>query len=173
MEFDQALNKRRSTRAFQKKEIEEEKLKSILEAVNRAPSAGNLQAYEIVLVRDEKTKENIAQAALSQDFLSKAPVLLIFFAHPKKSATKYGERGEKIYSLQDATIAAAYAQLAAVNQGLACAWVGAFDNEELKNILMTPSDLEPIAVIPIGYAAERPKVSGRRDLNDIVHQERF
>jgi nitroreductase len=173
MNFEEVVNTRRSIRAFKSNKVKEEKIYKILEAANKAPSAGNLQAFEIVLIIDKKTKEQIVKVALNQDFIAEAPIVLVFFANPKRSSAKYGERGEKLYCIQDATIAAAYSQLAAVNEGLSCAWVGAFDDERLKEILQAPSDLIPMAIIPIGYPTEKPDTHKRRSLDDIVHREKY
>ncbi|MEM3030906.1 MAG: nitroreductase family protein [Candidatus Micrarchaeia archaeon] len=173
MDFFEALKRRRSTRAFLPKPVEESKLQRILEAANSAPSAGDLQAYEIVVVKEGERKRALAAAALDQDFIAQAPVVLVFLANPPRSSRKYGDRGASLYSLQDATIAASYAWLAAVAQGLACAWVGAFYEDATRRILGAPKDLTPIAIIPVGYAGEEPEKTPRRPLKDLVHLEKI
>lgn len=127
-----------------------------------------LQAYEIFLVQDEKKKRELALASFAQSFVAEAPVVLVFCANPERSGRKYGKRGRSLYSIQDATIAAAYAQLAAVDLGLASCWVGAFDDGEVLRILGNPEGLIPIALIPIGYPAEEPKPTPRRKLDELV-----
>ena len=105
MEFFKVIDKRRSIRAFQEKPVEEDKVKVILEAANSAPSAGDLQAVEIYIVRSEEKLRELAQAALDQYFIAVAPVALVFCANPARSLMKYGMRGAELYCLQDATIA--------------------------------------------------------------------
>lgn len=173
MEFFDVIENRRSVRSFQKKEVEEEKINKILDTANRAPSAGDLQAYEIVLIKDLKTKRMLCQAALGQGAIEQANVVLVFFANPKKSEIKYGRRGATLYSIQDATIACAHAQLAVHALGLVCVWIGAFDDNKVKKILHAPEDLKPIAILSIGYAAEKPYPTPRRAISDLVHKERF
>ncbi|MGB9606305.1 MAG: nitroreductase family protein, partial [Bryobacteraceae bacterium] len=90
MEFFELIRQRRSVRAYKQAPVEPEKLEKILTAANLAPSAGNLQAYEIYLVRDGKVRQALARAALDQWFISEAPVALVFCAHPERSAMKYG-----------------------------------------------------------------------------------
>jgi len=170
MDFFELVVQRHSIRAYRPTPIEEEKLIRILETANRAPSAGNLQAYEIVVVRSQETKRALAAAALNQTFLAQAPVVLVFFANKSRSAAKYGRRGSELYALQDATIACAYAQLAATALGLATVWVGAFDDESVSQILHAPSDWRPAAILPIGYPAERPEPTPRRPLSSLVHE---
>lgn len=173
MEFFDLVRARRSIRSFQKKKVEEEKLNKILEAVNQAPSAGDLQAYEIVVIKSESQKEKLFQAAREQEAILEAGVVLVFCANPARSAEKYGERGEDLYSLQDATIAASYAQLAASNLGLGSVWVGGFDEGEVRKACRASEDLRPVAIIPIGYPAEKPEKTPRRNLKDLVHYETF
>lgn len=168
MEFFNVVKKRRSTRAYVNKPIEEDNIKWILEAANSAPSAGNQQSYEIFLVKDEGKKRALVEASFGQDFVAEASVVLVFCANPERSG-KYGSRGRDLYSIQDATIAAAYSQLAATALGLASVWVGSFDEGEVLKVLENPKGLMPIAIIPIGYSAEEPEATPRRKLDDIVH----
>ena len=169
MEFEELIKVRRSIRAFQPVPVEDEKLRKILIAANLAPSAGNLQAYEIYVVRDQKIKARLAKAAFDQEFISEAPIVLVFCANPLRSSIRYGRRGEELYSVQDATIATTFAMLMATNLGLGNVWVGAFDDDEVRRILKLPEFLRPIAILPIGYPAERPEFVGRRSLEDLVH----
>ena len=167
--FD-TIDKRKSIRSFKATKVEQGKLDQILEAANRAPSAGNLQAYEIYRICDSKLQEEIARAALGQDFITEAPLTLVFCANPERARHKYGQRGESLYSLQDATISCCYAQLAAAAQGLGTVWVGAFDEEAVWRLLGSPSGLRPVAILPIGYDAEKHALTERRSLSDRVHE---
>jgi nitroreductase len=168
MNFFDLIDARRSIRMFQPKPVEPEKLKPILEAANRAPSAGNLQAYIILVVRNPETKRALAHAALGQDFVAQAPVVLAFCARKDMSAIKYKRRGEQLYSLQDATIACCYAQLAATELGLGTVWVGAFDDDSVHRILKAEAGWQPVALLPIGYPAESPRPTRRLPLNELV-----
>lgn len=170
MDFFEAVKKRRAIRAFEKKEVEGEKLQQILETAIVAPSAGNLQAFEIFLVKDSNQKQALARAALEQEFVATAPVVLVFCANPERSAKKYGARGKELYAIQDATIAASYAQLAVAALELGSCWVGAFSPEEVLSVLGNPQGLKPIAIIPIGYPAEKPWPRPKRRLKEISHQ---
>lgn len=169
MDFTDVVNLRCSIRAYADKPIEEEVLQKILEVANRAPSAGNLQAYEIYVVSDRALKIALAKAAYNQDFVSSAPVVLVFCANPRRSEWRYGQRGARLYCVQDATIACTCAMLAATDLGLGSVWVGAFDDEIVHNLLGAEKDLIPVAILPIGYPAEEPTHRPRRELRDIVH----
>jgi nitroreductase len=168
MDYFEAVKARHSIRAFQKKPVEEEKIRRIIEVLNLAPSAGNLQAYEIVVVKDPVLKDKLAKAALEEDFVSEAPVCFVFLAYPERSSKKYGRRGAELYCLQDATIAATYTMLAATALGLSSVWVGAFDEEAAARAVGAQKDKRAIIILPIGYAAETPEVTPRRPISDTV-----
>ncbi len=169
-DFFQVVEERRSMRAFAPTPVEAEKLKRILEVVNRAPSAGNLQGYEIFVVRKAEQKQALVKAAYDQQFIAEAPLVLIFCANPARSAVRYRERGENLYSVQDATIACTYAMLAATALGLSSVWVGAFDEQAVRRAADIPADLTPVAMLPVGYASELPPATPRRSLDEIVHE---
>jgi nitroreductase len=172
MEFFDVVDKRKSIRSFKRREIEDEKIQKILETANSAPSAGNLQSYDIVLVRDEKTKSLLVSAAYGQSFIKEAPIVFVICANEERSE-HYGERGRELYCINDASIAAAYIELSATALDLGSVWVGAFDEDEVREIISAPDYVKPIAIIPIGYTNEKPKRHGRRKLSDLVHKERF
>jgi len=111
MELFEVMGKRCSVRKYLVKPVEEQKLKKILEAVNEAPSAGNLQAYKIYVVRENMTKKRLSEAAVGQSFIKEAPIILVFCALPEESARRYGVRGTNLYAIQDATIAVSYTHL--------------------------------------------------------------
>jgi nitroreductase len=172
MDFAELIQMRQSIRAFQTRPVEEGQLQAILEAANAAPSAGNLQAYEIYLVRGQKQRDVLARAAWMQEFIAQAPVALVFCTHSALAEGKYGKRGIQLYSLQDATIACTYAMLTAANFGLASVWVGAFNDEAVKKVIDAPAGIYPVAILPIGYAAESPEKTPRRKLDSLVHEVR-
>jgi len=171
MQFFELIEARHSVRSFQEKKVEETKLQQILRAANLAPSAGNLQAFKIVVVKSEAKRRQLAAAALGQQFVSQAQLALVFVADLKRSAGRYSNRGRELYALQDATIACAYAQLAAQELGLSSVWVGAFDAKAVADAINAGKDMLPVAILPIGYAAEKPYVTGRRKESEIAVEE--
>jgi len=168
LEYFEVITHRRSVRAYSPKPVEEEKLKKIFQAANMAPSAGNLQAYQVHVFRTEDKKKALAKAALDQTFLVEAPVCLVFSADPTRSASKYGNRGTELYSVQDATIAGTFAMLAAVDLGLSTVWVGAFDEQKVREVVGVES-LRPVAMFAVGYPAEVPETTPRRTIEEIFH----
>jgi nitroreductase len=170
MDFFEIIAARHSTRAFTEQPVEEEKTQKILEAANRAPSAGDLQGYEIYRVSKAEHKSALVQAAWAQEFIAEAPLVLVFCANPARSAVWYKERGERLYSLQDATIACTFAMLAASALGLSSVWVGAFEEVAVRVAIGIPQELTPVAILPIGYAGKKPRITPRRELEELVHE---
>jgi len=148
--------------------VEKEKLHAILEMACAAPSAGDLQAYRIFAVTDDAQRRALQKAAEGQSFISEAPVCLVFCADGSRSKERFGERGEELYALQDATIAASYAQLATVAGGLGSTWVGYFDEAAIRKELGLEEGLRPVALLSIGYPAEFPEPSPRRPMDEVV-----
>lgn len=170
MELLEVFRTRQSIRAYSATPVEPERLTAILEAVNRAPSAGNLQPYEIYVVRSQDQRTKLTQICGDQKFIGQAPVALVFCADPQRSAQEYGARGAQLFAIQDATIACTFAMLAATDLGLTSIWVGAFDEETLRAFVGAPAGLVPVAVLSIGYPAESPEFTTRRRLEDFVHE---
>jgi nitroreductase len=168
MEFAEVLKRRHSVRSYKSETIEEDKLKQIFEAANLAPSAGNLQAYKVYVVQDQSRRKALAQAAFDQQFITEAPVCLVFCADQERSAARYGKRGSDLYSVQDATIAGAFAMLAAADLGLATVWVGDFDEDKVRRIVNAKS-ARPVAMFAVGYGAEEPKPTPRKAIEEIFH----
>jgi len=169
MEFSHLVEKRRSIRHYSPEPVDPGALDRILKAVSRAPSAGNLQAYRMVVVRSAAKRRALATAAEGQEFLAEAPLDLVFFADPNRSAGRYGERGVTLYSVQDATIAATFAVLAATDEGLATVWVGAFDEGAVR-ALCGETQARPVAIVAVGHGAETPEETPRRALAEMVRQ---
>jgi len=169
MELSEAIKKRHCIRKFRPDEVEQEKVDEILEAAKEAPSAGNLQARDFIIVRNPETRRELANAA-SQNFISEAPLVIVVCANPSKSGAKYGLRGEELYCIQDATISAQNILLMVFSLGLGACWVGAFDENSVRDILGIPAGIRPIAIIPVGYPAEEPITPPKRI---DAHEERW
>jgi len=168
-DFFETVRHRHSVRSYQSDlPVEKEKLNAIIETACSAPSAGDLQAYKIVVVSNSEKRLALSAAAQDQSFISEAPICLVFCAEPDRSAQKYGDRGRDLYAIQDTTIAAAYAQLAVVAAGMASTWVGYFDETRVKEIIELEEGLNPIAMLALGYPAELPEPTTRRRLDEIV-----
>jgi nitroreductase len=167
MDFQHVLQQRRSVRAYEKRVPTKEQLEEIFTAVMQAPSAAGLQAYRIHVVVEEGMKQGLGVAAQGQAFVAQAPVVLVFCADTSR-AVGHGTLRETHYSLQDALVAVAYAQLAVVEQYLSSCWVGAFDPARVKALLGLPENEIPVALMPVGYPATSLPEPQRRSMDDLV-----
>lgn len=171
MDFEEVVKNRHSIKVYQKKDVSDEIINKIIKLSNLSPSAGNLQARSVIVVKNEKVKRKIAIDAADQDWMLSAPVFLVILANLEESAIRYGNRGRELYALQDATIFTSYLQLIATSLGLATRWVGAFDEKKVTEILNITNDKRPIAIIPLGYPSEEPKIKPRKNLGKLILKE--
>jgi len=173
MELFEALNKRRSIRKYRSDPIPKEKLSRILEAAIQAPSAGNLQPWRFIILRDTQRKMAIAEAALGQLMIADAPVVIVVCTDQRRSERYYGERGVNLFCIQDTAAAVQNLMLAAFALELGTCWVGSFDERKVSSILHAPDGMRPVAIIPLGYPAEHPTPTSRRPLSEVVQEESF
>jgi len=169
----EAIKSRRSVRAFTQEPVSEEAVEKLLDAARWAPSAGNIQPWEFVVVRDPAVKRGLSEAALNQTFIEEAPVVIVVCANVQRSGQGYGSRGVNLYSLQDTAAATQNILLAAQAIGLGTCWVGSFHEEEVRTVLNVPTGVRPVAIIPVGHPAVKPRARSRRPLSEIVHREAF
>ncbi|MGC9516537.1 MAG: nitroreductase family protein [Methanomicrobiales archaeon] len=173
MDFNEVIEGRRSIRKFKDKPVENELVEKIILSGIWAPSAGNIQSWEVIIVKNEDNKSKISNAAYMRDFISKAPIILVICANMERSAEVYGERGYDLYSIQDAAAASQNMLLTAHDLSLAGCWIGSFDENAVKNILNIPNGVRPVALIPLGYPDEKPYPPTRRSLDEVTHEETY
>src|SRR5258706_14033822 len=106
MEFSQVLQSRQSVRAFRPDPVSEDTLQRIFSSLIWAPSAGNLQSYEILVRREPVLKGSNGEATTAcYDPVSQLPLSLVFLAKAFRSGLKYKYRGISLFCIQDATVA--------------------------------------------------------------------
>jgi nitroreductase len=150
MDLDMVIDKRHSVRSYTSMAPSDRDIEKLVVAAQKAPSAGNLKARKVFVLKGESQKKRLMEAALHQTFISEAPFLLLFCAD-HKAIRSYGDRGRELYSVQDATIAATFAMLKATDLGLGTCWIGAFDEAKVSEAAGLPSYLRPVAILTVGY----------------------
>lgn len=173
MEVLEAIKGRRSIRSYVTSEVEPGTLRTILEAAIWAPSAGNLQPWEFVVVDDRGIMKQLARASLSQMWMAEASAIIAVCADTDRTGAIYGERGRRLYAIQDSAAATQNILLASYSLGLGTCWVGAFYEEEVRRILKLPTNVRPLALITVGQAGEAPSPPSRRSLREVVHHNAF
>lgn len=169
MQVQEAIRLRRSVRRYLDRPIEDEKLMQVLEAARLAPSARNLQNWKFIVVKDEKTRAKLAEYARNQDFIAKAPIVIAACG----TDTDYKMTcGQFAYTINVA-IAIDHMTLAALELGLSTCWIGAFYEDNVKDLLGVPKDVSVVALLPLGYAAEEPMTTPRKPIDEIVSYEKY
>ena len=128
-----------------------------------APCAGGVFSVRMILVDDKEKRRKLAEACLEQDFMAVAPFHIVVCSDKKQTEKLYGKFTET-YVKQQAGAAIENMFLKTVSMGLSTCWVGAFDEKAIKRILEIPEEMSVEAVLPIGYAAEKPSQRFKQEL---------
>ena len=170
--LDSLLARRRMVRKFRADAVPDAVVQRLLATATRAPSAGNLQPWAFVVVREPATRARLSHATHGQSFVAEAPLAIVACADPSRCRPRYGTRAER-YALVDTAFASLLLLLAVVEEGLGACFVGAFHDHEVREALGVPPDVQPLAIIPVGRPAESPRRLRRRPVRDVVHRERW
>jgi nitroreductase len=185
LSFFKTVEKRRSVRSFSKKPVEKSKIQKILRTAWMSPSAMGMQNFKIFVVEEQRKKEKLVKATYDQEYVNSNLVLI--FCTDSKRIKFMGNRGKQLLSVQDATIAASYSQLAATALGLSSVWVGHFASysqlaatalglssvwvghfKEKAVAEIIKTKLRPVVILPIGYANEKPKAKKYQKMKDLI-----
>jgi FMN reductase [NAD(P)H] len=164
--FNVMLN-RRSQRKFENRDVEEWKLEMIFAAADTAPTAGGFQGFEIYHIKNQEIKNKLVEAANNQPYVN-APVVLVFCMNPKRIKLNFPPETIRKFSQQDATLAAAYSQLAAHALGLSSIWIGMLDENKIREVITT--ELSPSSILCAGYPVKMLVPKPKRNLKDLIHE---
>jgi len=162
MDVFELINKRRSVRGYQDREIPDADLDKILEAARMAPSGFNAQSYRIIIVKNREAKIKLGELA-RQPYIAKAPVIL---------AAVNLDLEDK-YSPLDVAIMLDHVMLSACALGIGTVFVGVYHNDEIRKFLGAPEDSEVVALMPLGYPADKEIPKKRKSLDELVSHEKF
>ena len=171
MNFDDVIKKRRSIRSYKSDPVPKGALDLIFEAVQLSPSACNLQPYQLIVISEEKIKDQIAVAAKGQEFIAQAPLVVVGCANPQDAFPSMG--GFTSSWMIDLAIAFEHLVLAAASQGLGTCWIGSFNEEMVKTILDIPDPWRVLAITPLGFPQDVPAEREKRKINDLISWNRF
>jgi hypothetical protein len=174
MEFNQVVRKRKMVRQYQQgKSIPDSIVSTLIENAHRAPSAGHTQVQEFIIVRDPLIRARLAQAALQQQQVNDAPLLIVVCSNTSRSIGRYGKRGKDFYSIIDGAFASMLILLTSVNEGIGACFVGAFEDNKVSGILGLPEYVKPVGIIALGYPDEGPERFQRIDISKLVYYESY
>ncbi len=171
MDIYEAIKERTSVRAYSPDEVEDSKIARILDAARLAPSGKNGQPWTFILVRNGETRKRLVPACKNQSFIAEAPLVIVACGHEERAYQKMG--GYWNSTPVDIGIAFEHLMLAAASEGLGTCWIGAFIEEEVREILGIPDDVKVVAITPVGYPAAEKTHRPRKSLEEIVMHERW
>ena len=159
MSFLDLILSRRSIRRYEDKDVPEEALKQILEAGRQAPSAANRQPVRFVVVNDHGLLKDLCDTLFSR-FVKYAPLAIVGCANVKSLLT-----GK--WAVVDAAIAMQNMVIAAWALGIGSCWIGACNEEKVKELLKIPDKWKVVALVTLGYPAEQPKPRKKKSSGDL------
>jgi nitroreductase len=180
MEFAEVIKSRTSIRSYSERQVEDEKITYIFDCARLAPSWANKQCWRFIVVRDKEDITAISKTSLINRWLKTAPVIIIVCGDPAES----GSRNDIKYYTVDVSIAMEHLVLAATDVGLGTCWIGAFDEQKIKELLEIPKRIRVVALTPLGYPASKKgfietivkfitRGRKRKSLDEIIHYERW
>lgn len=152
LDLDSIFNKRHSVRSYTNFLPPDKDIEKVLKAAELAPSAGDLKARKLLFIKAASKRRELSEAAFGQDFVAQAPFVLVFCAD-LEAISPYGDRGRDLYCVQDATIAATFSMLKATELGLGTCWIGAFEEEKVREACGLKVTLRPVVMLTLGYEA--------------------
>lgn len=179
MEILSLIQSRRSIRKYKAKPVEDEKIKIMLESARLAPSGGNTQPWNFIIVRSDKKKEQLVKASHNQKWMLQAPVFIVCVADARMRLKNQNEivfdedspESELKKIIRDTTISVEHLVLQAVSIGFSTCWVAYFKQKDIRPLLNIPSDKYVISIVVVGYGDENPPPRPRKPLKEMVHFE--
>ena len=169
MDFQELIRKRYSVRSYHRHPVEDEKLQQVLEAARLAPTAANRQPFQLVVVHTAGREAELRRI-YDRDWFVQAPLVICAVGLPSEGWVR-GDGAN--YTQVDVAIVVDHLTLAAADLGLGTCWIASFDVQAIREILGLPKDALPIAVTPLGYAADQPAEKERQPLSQLVRYENW
>ena len=155
-----AILNRRSIRRYTEKPVSREIIKELLEAAMSAPSAGNEQPWQFVVIDDRQVLAEIPKIHPHAGMVKDASAAILVCGDLKKEV-------HKGFWVQDCSAATENILIAAAEKGLGAVWVGFYPEEDrviaARKLLGIPEDVVPLALIPVGYPAQELPPANRFD----------
>jgi nitroreductase len=167
MDFLELARKRYSVRSYKPAHVEREKLDRILEAARLAPTAVNIQPFQLIVIQTANREAELLSIYNKKWFIQ-APIVICACGLPGRSWVR---KDGKNYNDVDVAIVMDHLILAATAEGLGTCWIGAFNPVAAKEVLGLPVGVEPIVFTPLGYANDRPTAKKRKALGELVRYE--
>lgn len=168
-----AIKSRHSTRLYNKRDVSDGMILKLMEAARHAPSVGNYQPWEFIIVKSSDIRKHIVDGCYNQEWMLTAPVFIVVCTNIKIATAIYGDRGLMLYGTQSTAAAIENILLAAESMGLASCWVGAFSETVVSGAVECPDHIRPCAIITLGYEDFKPSATPRQPIEEFVHSGKY
>lgn len=172
MEFEKLIDERYSVRSFKQEHLPQEVIDKILQAGHKAPTGCNYQPQRILVLN---TKESIEKLKSCTKCHFNAPTAMLICHNKDESWVRKYDGA--ISSSVDAVIVTTYMMLAAQNEGVGSCWVMHFDPAAMRESFDIPDNVEPIALLVLGYPSEEAKPLDMhfkfRPIDEVVNYDSF
>ncbi len=173
MDVFEAIQSRRTVRSFNKAPVEFDKVSMIIEAGTCAPSSGNLQNWKFIVVTNKEIIKDLHNYCVDQVWINEASVLIVVCGLPDEASERFGDRGQELYTTQSVAACIQNMLLAANALELGAAWIGAFDEGKIKDIFDIPENVNPQAIIALGYSDYEPLEKVMQPLENQVYFNQY
>lgn len=169
MQFYDVIESRISVKEFQSTPIDKDSLSRAINSAMMSPSWKNNTSYKFILVDNPREKDMLAEAIMNDtnkasESVKQAPMVAVVVADPSKS----GIVADKEYYLVDSAIAMEHFILAVTNEGYGTCWIGAVDENKVRETLSIPNNQRVVAMTPIGKTAHTPEHHPKKDVREYV-----
>ena len=166
----EAIQKRFSCRSYKPDPVPREIIEKVIAMAGQAPSAKNLQPWKFIVLTDPETRNALRQA-YDREWFSTAPVVIAACGLMEEGWKRSWDKED--FTRVDVAIAFDHLTLAAVQEGLATCWIGAFKEDIAEKILGVPDGVKIVAMTPLGYPAAVQPERSRKPLNEILKWEKW
>ncbi|GKT09411.1 nitroreductase family protein [Desulforhabdus sp. TSK] len=173
------IKTRRSIRNFEDREVPQEILAQLLEAVRWSPSWANTQCWEVIVVKDleikKKLQETMGKGNPATRAIVEVPIVIGICGKLQSSGYYKGEVTTKFgdWFMYDVGLATQSLCLTAHALGLGTVIAGLFDHDKAKAVLQIPEGIELVSLIPTGYPAKGTGAPKRREVSEFTHYDRY
>lgn len=173
MNLDKAIKMRHSVRKFSLKKPDWRDIIEAIDAARYAPMAGGNFSLKFILV-DDKNKISRISESCQQDFIKSAYYVVVVCANTNRTLNAYGEESGKIYARQQAGAAIENFLLKIQEFGLESCWVGYFVEDQIKDILSIPREIDVEAILPVGFEFEKKHIRKEPiDLDSVLYFNKY
>lgn len=164
MDFATLCQKRKSCRSFSDTPVSEEELQTILRAAVAAPSACNMQSWYFYVLHSAESREKLT--GLCAEWIKNAPAVIVVCTNGREIIDRFGDRARDLFILQDTALASENIMLQAADLGLGSCFIGAFNEDGVREVLSIPADKRPVGLIPIGHSTDETPKRARTPLEE-------